>query len=174
MDMDSGRAQHSQAGPRSVAVSLLTISDTRTFETDTSGNYLVEELGRNGHRLVDRRIIPDEQGAIRDAFTEFLAGKTQVVISSGGTGIAGRDVTIPVVSSLIVKPIPGFGELFRMLSYTEVGGAAMLSRAVGGLAEGGLIFALPGSRNAVRTGWEKLLKDELSHLVFEAFRHRSS
>ena len=94
-----------------------------------------------------------------------------MLITSGGTGITGRDVTIPVVESLITKPMPGFGELFRMLSYQEVRGAAMLSRAVGGLAGNTLIFALPGSLNAVQTAWEGLLRDELGHLVFEMTRH---
>jgi molybdenum cofactor biosynthesis protein B len=169
--MDSGREEHASAGPRSVAVSLVTISDTRTLENDTSADYLEEEISRSGHKLVDRRIVRDKEVAIREALQDLLGGPAQVVISSGGTGIAGRDVTIPIVTSLIVKPMPGFGELFRMLSYNEVGGAAMLSRAIGGLADGGLLFALPGSRNAVRTGWDKLLKDELSHLVFEVFRH---
>lgn len=168
---DSGRGEHAAAGPRSIAVALLTISDTRSPDTDTSGDYLADELAQAGHRLVERRIVRDEADAIRDAFEQLLAGAAQVVISSGGTGIAGRDVTVPVVEGLIRKPMPGFGELFRMLSYREVGGAAMLSRALGGLAEGGLVFALPGSRNAVKTGWEGLLRDELSHLVFEVFRH---
>ncbi len=169
--MDSGRDEHRAAGPEAIKVALLTISDTRTPETDTSGDYLAEVLTTGGHVVVDRVIVKDEADSIRATLTTFLAGDAQVVISSGGTGIAGRDVTIPVVESLIKKPMPGFGELFRMLSYEEVKGAAMLSRALGGLAEGGLIFALPGSRNAVKTAWEKLLKDELSHLVFEVFRH---
>ena len=169
--MDSGRSDHLSAGPKSVAIALLTISDTRTSCNDTSAEYLAEELSQLGHTLVDRKIVRDEEAEIRHALQELLSGPAQVVISSGGTGIAGRDVTIPIVTSLIVKPMPGFGELFRMLSFKEVGGAAMLSRAVGGLADGGLIFALPGSRNAVRTGWEKLLRDELGHLVFEVFRH---
>ena len=169
--MDSGRSDHRSAGPKSVAISLLTISDTRTIYNDTSSDYLAGELSRLGHTLVDRRIVRDEEAEIRNALQDLLDGPAQVVISSGGTGIAGRDVTVPIVTSLIVKPMPGFGELFRMLSFEEVGGAAMFSRAVGGLADGGLIFALPGSRNAVRTGWENLLRDELSHLVFEVFRH---
>jgi molybdopterin adenylyltransferase len=95
-------------------------------------------------------------------------------LTSGGTGIAGRDVTIPVIEALLIKPLPGFGELFRMVSYQEVGAAAMLSRAMAGLAKNQkLLFALPGSLNAVKTAWEKLLKEELSHLVFEVFRHQT-
>ncbi len=168
---DTGRDQHAAAGPRRVAVALLTISDTRTTDTDTSGDYLAAELERAGHLLMGRAIVKDDREAIFEAFQTFLTGDAQVIISSGGTGIAGRDVTVPVVEALIEKPMPGFGELFRTLSFQEVAGAAMLSRALGGLAAGGLIFALPGSRNAVKTAWEGLLRDELSHLVFEVFRH---
>ena len=171
---DSGRHEHRAAGPKQIKLAILVISDTRTPQTDTSGDYLVEVLEAEGHEVVARAIVKDEEDQIRFALTDFLQGEAQVVMSSGGTGIAGRDVTVPVVESLIKKPMPGFGELFRMLSYKEVKGAAMLSRAVGGLAEGGLLFALPGSKNAVKTAWEKLLKDELSHLVFEVFRHEQA
>ena len=167
----SGRADHQAAGPSSVKVALLTISDTRTIDTDTSGDFLEQALRVAGHELTARHIVKDDAEAIKGMLESLLASPAQVIISSGGTGIAGRDVSIPVVESLIEKPLPGFGELFRMLSYEEVRGAAMLSRATGGLARGGLIFALPGSSNAVKTAWDKLLKDELSHLVFEVFRH---
>lgn len=168
--MESGRTEHQAAAPKQVAVALLTVSDTRTPATDSSGRYLAQAAENAGHHVTERVIVPDDAPAIQEAFMRLLAGDAQVVISSGGTGIAGRDATIPVVASLIVKPLPGFGELFRMLSYREVGGAAMLSRAVGGLAEGGLVFALPGSLNAVQTAWEGLLGEELPHLVYEVFR----
>lgn len=161
---------HHAAAPRSVRVAVLTVSDTRTEETDTSGGYLLAELRAGGHEVVGYRIVRDEAPEIRAALEDFMREAT-VVLSSGGTGITGRDVTIPVVESLLTKPMPGFGELFRMLSYREVGGAAMLSRAVGGLAGGTLLFALPGSLNAVRTAWEGLLRDELGHLAFEVARH---
>lgn len=169
--MRSGRSEHRAVGPQQVKVALLTVSDTRTPETDSSGDYLQNVLEEAGHIITGRHIVKDEGETIRKRLLALLLSEAQVVISSGGTGIAGRDVTIPVVEDLIVKPMPGFGELFRMLSYPEVGGAAMLSRATGGLAEGGLIFALPGSPNAVKTAWEGLLRDELGHLVFEVFRH---
>ncbi len=165
-----GREDHLAHSPRRVTAAVLTISDTRTPETDTSGQYLRAALEGAGHTVTGARIVRDDAPEIRAALSELMPG-AQVVISSGGTGIAGRDVTIPVVESLLTKPMPGFGELFRMLSYPEVGGAAMLSRAVGGLAGRTLLFALPGSLNAVRTAWEKLLADELPHLVFEVFRH---
>jgi molybdenum cofactor biosynthesis protein B len=167
----SGRSSHQDAGPKSVVVALVTISDTRTFENDTSGQYLEQVLQEAGHKVLERLMIKDDVEQIRSSLTRLLASEAQVVITSGGTGITGRDNTIPIVESLIVKPMPGFGELFRMVSYQEVGAAAMLSRAVGGLANGALIFALPGSSNAAKTAWEKLLKDELGHVVFEMLRH---
>lgn len=167
----SGRKSHQAAGPERVSVAVVTISDTRTPETDTSGDYLEQALTKAGHTLSERALVKDDSHQIEQTLKRLLKSDAQVVITSGGTGIAGRDVTVPIVESLIVKPMPGFGELFRMLSFEEVRGAAMLSRAVGGLAEGGLIFALPGSSNAVKTAWEKLLKDELGHLVFEFSRH---
>ncbi|GGJ61708.1 MogA/MoaB family molybdenum cofactor biosynthesis protein [Deinococcus aquiradiocola] len=164
------REDHIQAAPDRVQVGVLTISDTRTEETDTSGQYLLAELRSGGHDVVDYRIVRDDALEIRGALNALMR-QAQVVITSGGTGITGRDVTIPVVESLITKPMPGFGELFRMLSFQQVKGAAMLSRAVGGLASQTLLFALPGSRNAVQTAWEGLLRDELTHLVFELTRH---
>lgn len=169
-DAPPAAESHRAAAPRSVRVAVLTVSDTRTEETDTGGGYLLRELRAAGHEVTGYRIVRDDAAEIRSALTAFLGGAT-VVISTGGTGITGRDVTIPVVESLLTKPMPGFGELFRMLSYREVGGAAMLSRAVGGLAGGALLFALPGSLNAVRTAWEGLLRDELGHLAFEVARH---
>ena len=164
------RESHIEASPDHVRVSLLTISDTRTEESDTSGQYLTSELRAQGHEVVDYRIVRDDALDIRGALNALMR-QSQLIITSGGTGITGHDVTIPVVESLITKPMPGFGELFRKLSYREVKGSAMLSRAVGGLAGSTLIFALPGSLNAVQTAWEGLLRDELGHLVFEMTRH---
>lgn len=161
--------QHKAAAPRSAKIAVLTISDTRTPETDTSGNYLKTEIALAGHDLTEHTIVKDDAVDIRTVLTRLMRD-ADVILTSGGTGIAGRDVTIPVVESLIIKPIPGFGELFRMLSYQQVRGAAMLSRATGGLTRGGLIFAMPGSLNAVQTAWEGILKDEIGHLVFEVAR----
>jgi len=169
--MNSGRNEHRAAGPKQVSISVVTISDTRTPETDSSGDYLAEAIAESGNHLVSRHIVKDEADAIRTIVTELMAGEAQVILTSGGTGIAGRDVTIPVIESLLDKPMPGFGELFRMLSYKEVGSAAMFSRATGGLAGNTMIFALPGSPNAVKTAWDGLIKDELAHMVFEVFRH---
>lgn len=169
-----GRADHQEHAPQRVRAAVLTVSDTRTLQTDTSGSYLAEQLRAAGHTVAGRRLVRDEAGEILAALSGLMAD-AQVVLTSGGTGITGRDVTVPTVERLIVKPMPGFGELFRMLSYQEVRGAAMLSRAVGGLAQSpqgarALLFALPGSLNAVQTAWEKLLGEELPHLVFEMLR----
>ena len=164
------REDHLEASPDRVRVGVLTISDTRTTESDTSGQYLLGELQALGHELTEYLIVRDDALEIRSALNTLMR-QSQVVLSSGGTGITGRDVTIPVVEGLLTKPMPGFGELFRMLSYAQVKGAAMLSRAVGGLASQTLIFAMPGSLNAVQTAWEGLLRDELTHLVFEMTRH---
>jgi molybdopterin adenylyltransferase len=161
---------HRAAGEQSVRVAVLTVSDTRTPDTDTSGQYLLGELRAGGHEVVAYRVVRDDAVEIRSALVAF-AREATVVLSSGGTGITGRDVTVPVVESLITKPIPGFGELFRMLSYQQVGGAAMLSRAVGGLVRGAVVFAMPGSLNAVKTAWEGILRDEIGHLAFEVTRH---
>lgn len=161
---------HREASPRQVRVAILTVSDTRTPETDTSGQFLRAEIEAQGHEVVAYRVVKDDAVQIRTALVAFTREAT-VVISSGGTGITGRDVTVPVVESLITKPIPGFGELFRMLSYQQVGGAAMLSRAVAGLVRGAVVFAMPGSLNAVQTAWNGILKDELGHLAFEVERH---
>ncbi len=164
------REDHLEASPDRVRVGVLTISDTRTQESDTSGRYLLNELTVQGHEVTAYLIVRDDALEIRSALN-ILMRQSQVILSSGGTGITGRDVTIPVVEGLLTKPMPGFGELFRMLSYAQVKGAAMLSRAVGGLANQTLIFAMPGSQNAVQTAWEGLLRDELTHLVFEMTRH---
>ena len=150
-------------------VAVVTISDTRTADTDASGRYLAEQLIAGGHELVERLIVRDDAVEIRSALVRLMRG-ADVVLTTGGTGIAGRDVTVPVIESLLVKPIPGFGELFRMLSYGQVRGAAMLSRALGGLGRGALIFALPGSLGAVQTAWDGILRDELGHLVYEMVR----
>lgn len=171
MMITSGRESHQKSAPKQILAAIVTISDTRTLENDTSGHYLEQALTQSGHKVLERLIIKDDPEQIRVTLERLLETEAQVVITSGGTGITGRDNTVPIVESLIVKPMPGFGELFRMLSYQEVGAAAMLSRAVGGLAKGGLLFALPGSSNAVKTAWEKLLKDELGHMVFEMLRH---
>jgi molybdopterin adenylyltransferase len=165
---------HRQAAETNhVRAAILTISDTRSLETDSSGAFLQTALLEAGHLVLERCVVRDDPEAIRAQLEGWLAaGSAQIILTTGGTGITKRDNTIPVIESLLEKPMPGFGELFRMLSYQEVGAAAMLSRATGGLAHGGkcLIFAMPGSLNAVQTAWNGIFAKELAHLVYEVVR----
>ena len=167
----SGAPAHRGGARRVVRAAVLTVSDTRTEATDASGAYLREHLALAGHEVRAYAIVPDEPLEVRARLEAWLADDTvQAILSTGGTGIGRRDGTVEVVESLLEKPLPGFGELFRMLSYREVGGAAMLSRAVAGVARGTLVFAMPGSLNAVKTASEGLLRDELAHVVQELTR----
>lgn len=148
-------------------IALLTVSDTRDEQTDTSGALLRELLETAGHHCADKRIVADDRYQIRAVVSQWIADPgVQVVISTGGTGFTGRDVTPEALAPLFDKPIEGFGELFRQISFQEIGTSTVQSRAVGGIANGTLLFALPGSRNACRTGWTKLLADQLD------IRHR--
>ncbi|HEX7035921.1 MAG TPA: molybdenum cofactor biosynthesis protein B [Pseudomonadales bacterium] len=148
--------------PISLAIAVLTVSDSRTAATDTSGDLLVELLERDGHRLADRALVPDDVYRIRAVVSAWIADPAvDVIVSTGGTGFTGRDSTPEALLPLFDKTIVGFGELFRQVSYQEIGASTIQSRAVGGLANATLIFALPGSGNAVRTGWEKILHQQL-------------
>lgn len=148
--------------PISLAIAVLTVSDSRTAETDTSGDLLVELLERDGHWLADRALVPDDVYRIRAVVSAWIADPAvDAIITTGGTGFTGRDSTPEALLPLFDKTIVGFGELFRQVSYQEIGASTIQSRAVGGLANATLIFALPGSGNAVRTGWEKILHQQL-------------
>jgi len=162
------RANAHRHGP--VPVALVTVSDTRTPDTDENRFFLEARLAEAGHRLVAYRLIPDEPAAVASVLEELAATEARVVIFNGGTGIAPRDTTCDVLTGLLEKILPGFGELFRMLSYAEVGPAAMLSRAVAGVWRGRILISLPGSPAAVRLAWEKLLGPELPHLAWELTR----
>ena len=141
---------------------VLTISDTRTLDDDKSGAWLVQALVEGGHVLVDRQVVRDDIYAIRALVSQWIADEeVQVVLTTGGTGFTGRDSTPEALSVLFDKEINGFGELFRQISYDEIGSSTIQSRAVAGLANGTLIFALPGSSNAVKTGWEQILVNQL-------------
>ena len=145
-----------------LACAVLTISDTRTEADDSSGDLLAELLTGAGHRLVERVIDRDDIYAIRATVSRWIAdSEIQVVLTTGGTGFTGRDSTPEALSALFDKTIDGFGELFRRLSFDEIGSSTIQSRAIGGLANATLIFALPGSGNAVRTGWEKIISKQL-------------
>ena len=145
-----------------LSCALLTISDTRTLADDKSGNWLANAIGDAGHALAAREIVKDDIYAIRAQVSVWIADpEIQVIISTGGTGFTGRDSTPEAVTVLFDKEISGFGELFRQLSYDEIGSSTIQSRAVAGLANATLVFSLPGSSNAVRTGWEKILINQL-------------
>ncbi len=162
---------HKATSPASVRCYVLTISDTRTTATDTSARAIAELLEASGHDVAGRAIVKDDPDAIRAAIAAQLDESTaRVIITTGGTGITSRDSTYEVVSRLLEKRLEGFGELFRMLSYQEIGAAAMMSRACAGTARGKIIVSLPGSENAVRLGMTKLLIPELGHLVRELSR----
>ena len=158
--------EHRKEGPPSVGCAVLTISDTREESTDKSGAQIREMLGAAGHEVLYYEIVRDETAKIGDALAHAaVAPGVQAILISGGTGIAPRDVTHEVVTSKLEKLIPGFGELFRQLSYEEIGPAAMLSRAVAGTYRGTVVFSMPGSTGAVRLAMEKLILPELGHAV---------
>lgn len=154
-----------------MAVHIVTVSDTRTPETDSSGRLISALLEERGHRVSGRTLLKDEPGDVRQAVTALVNDSSvDVVITTGGTGITARDSTFEAIDGLLQKRLAGFGELFRMLSYHEIGAAAMLSRATAGLAGRTVILVLPGSEPAVRLAMEKLVLPELGHLVREARR----
>ena len=145
-----------------LCVAVLTISDSRTLEDDKSGNLLANFVAEDEHHLIDRALVRDDVYAIRAQVSQWIAdSKVQVVITTGGTGFTGRDSTPEALLPLFDKQIEGFGELFRQLSYADIGTSTIQSRAVGGLANGTLIFSLPGSSGAVTLGWEKILHNQL-------------
>ncbi|RWZ59772.1 molybdenum cofactor biosynthesis protein MoaB [Halobacillus fulvus] len=166
--------EHKREAPSSVRCRVVTISDTRNEETDKSGRLMIDYLEKSGHRIEKYEVIRDEETLIREKLVEGIdAPDTDVILTNGGTGIADRDVTIEAVRSIIDKEIPGFGELFRMLSYTEdIGSAALMSRAVAGTKKGTAIFSTPGSSGAVRLAMEKLIVPEITHVVRELQKDR--
>lgn len=171
--MSSSTAQHRDEASRLPAVraAVITISDTRTRDTDKSGALIIQRLESAGHRVIRYEILPDEPDQIRELVASLAtSGEIQVVLTNGGTGIAPRDGTFEAISGLLTKQLPGFGEIFRMLSWDEVGPAAMLSRAIGGLIGQTLVFSMPGSSNAVALAMDKLIVPELAHLVWEMNR----
>jgi molybdenum cofactor biosynthesis protein B len=168
-------AKHRESAPEKVRVAVLTVSDTRTPETDTGGDAVQGALEGAGHAVVDRTIVGDDAARIRTALVNALArADVDAVVTSGGTGISARDTTYEVVDRMIEKRLDGFGEIFRMLSYEEIGAAAIMSRAVAGAVGTKLVASLPGSRNAVRLAMEKLLVPEIAHVVFELRKHQES
>lgn len=166
-----GHDEHKRHAPHAVRVYVITVSDSRTEATDEGGRLAVDLLGAAGHTVVGRRILRDEPAEVSSAIRALAErDEADVVVTTGGTGISRRDSTYEAVAALLDKRLDGFGELFRWLSYQEIGSAAMLSRAVAGLHGGLVVFATPGSPAAVRLALEKLILPELGHLAFEKGR----
>jgi molybdenum cofactor biosynthesis protein B len=166
--------QHERQEIKPVRCAVLCISDTRTLETDKSGRSIVESLEKAGHAAAIYEILPDEPTRIESRLIELIASPDcQAVLLTGGTGIAARDGTYEVVARLLDKVLDGFGELFRQLSYAEIGPAAMLSRACAGVAGQTLIFSMPGSTPAVRLAMEQLILPELGHMAWLIFQPQS-
>ena len=168
MGTDAHRAAAEERGP--VAVGVITVSDSRTRETDTNGAWLQEHVAAAGALVSGYHVVRDEPDEIRAAVDDLVGGGAQVVLVNGGTGVSKRDTTYDTLARLLEKTLPGFGELFRMLSWEQVGSAAMLSRATAGTYRGAVLVSVPGSPKAVALAWENLLEPELAHLAWEVGR----
>lgn len=163
--------EHKRGPARSVRCFVLTVSDTRTHETDRSGAAISALLETDGHVVTGRQIVPDEPAEVQRVVRQQLAApEPEAIVITGGTGISSRDTTFEALAELLQKRLEGFGELFRMLSYQEIGSAAMLTRACAGIAGQKVVFVLPGSENAVRLAMTRLILPELSHLLRELSR----
>jgi len=166
-----GVDEHRGKAPKTVKFAVITVSDTRTEKEDLSGNAIIELMSRAGHQSLRRLIVRNDVQEIQKALRELVEdSEVQAVIMNGGTGVSKRDVSLEAVSHFIEKEIPGFGEIFRILSYQEIGSAAMMSRAAGFVTEGKVVFCLPGSEKAVRLATSKLIGPELGHIVWELRR----
>lgn len=163
------RDEHKQSAPQSVTCKVITVSDTRTEETDKSGQLMISLLKQCGHEIADYVIVKDDREEIeREVLRGCMNASIDIILTNGGTGIAKRDVTIETVQALFEKEINGFGELFRMLSYTEdIGSSAILSRAIAGVVQNKAVFSTPGSTGAVKLAMNKLILPELGHIVRE-------
>ena len=169
--MSATHVEHKTQGPQSVRCAVITVSDTRTLDNDTGGASVIEHLTAAGHSLAHREIVPDDPARMRPLL-ESLRQRDDVdaILMTGGTGVTSRDQTYETVTALLDKPLPGYGEVFRMLSFQEIGPAAILSRATGGLIGGKVLLTMPGSPAAVRLAMERIIVPELPHLVREARR----
>jgi len=164
-------AEHRDEAPKKVRCAVITVSDTRRLDTDVSGQTVVELLQTAGHTVVERELIPDEPMEMNRLVLRLAdTDEVEAILLTGGTGVAARDQTPETLSRLFTKELPGYGELLRMLSYQEIGPAAMLSRALGGVIDSTVVLAMPGSTAAVRLAMEKLILPELGHLVSHATR----
>jgi molybdopterin adenylyltransferase len=165
MSVEEHRKIATQIEP--IQIAIITVSDTRTHETDTNGLYLKEAITENGDVVASYIILPDEPLLVKAHIAQLAQTDTQVILLNGGTGISPRDSTYDAIAPLLEKTLPGFGELFRMLSHEQIGSAAMLSRATAGVYKNMILFSTPGSHNAVKLAWERLISPELRHLVWE-------
>lgn len=169
------KAHHQRAheeGPSTIRCGVITISDTRTPDTDSSGAYIRTALIAHGHTITSYTIVPDDPPTIIATVQRCVADGCHAIVTNGGTGISYRDSTFEAIDSLLEKRLTGFGELFRMLSYAEIGPSAMLSRATAGIYQGAFICCVPGSTGAVRLALEKLLLPVLPHLIWELLRQQ--
>jgi len=167
--MSLGYEEHMKQARINLNCAVVTVSDTRSKENDGSGRIIIEGLEINGHRVRDYIIVPDSLVGIRAAVSGLLEREgVDVIIINGGTGITRRDVSVEALEPLMDKKLDGFGELFRFLSYQEIGPAAIMSRAIGGLAGGKVLLCLPGSSGAVRLAMEKIIIPQIGHMVLEA------
>ena len=162
------RKKAAEKGP--VSLALITVSDTRTEATDENGKYLKAEIQSAGNKVILYSLVKDEPSDLTKMFDTALQSQAQVIIFNGGTGIAPRDNTYDIVSKKLEKVLPGFGEIFRMLSFKQVGSAAILSRATAGTCRGKIIICIPGSPQAVKLAWSEIIKPELQHLAWEVGR----
>jgi len=169
--MPATHEEHQTQGPPSARCAVITVSDTRTLQTDTGGQSVIDHLVAAGHSIIAREIIPDEPARMW-ALIQALQQRddVDVILMTGGTGITSRDQTYETISGLLDKPLPGYGEIFRMLSYHDIGPAAILSRALGGLVGRKVLLTMPGSPAAVRLAMEKIIVPQLPHLLREARR----
>ena len=167
--MSQSTTQHRCESPKSVRCAVITVSDTRTLETDRGGKLVVDCSTAGGHQVTGRQIVRDDPREIEPLLRKLAdPAAVDAILITGGTGIAARDKTFETVSGLLTKTMPGYGELFRMLSYDDIGPAAMLSRAVGGVLNNVVMLTMPGSMAAVQLAMEKLIVPEIGHLVYEA------
>ncbi len=174
-ERESSHVDHEESAALvgALGFAIITLSDTRTVETDKSGQYLHEAIRTAGHSVSHYEIVKDDRDQIHAALQSVLANPdVAIIVTSGGTGISMRDSAFETIVESLDKRLDGFGELFRMLSYEEIGAAAMLSRAVGGIACGRVVFSLPGSTKAVRLGMEKLILPQAAHLYAELHKHK--
>ena len=166
-----GYHEHKEKAPRSVSCAVLTISDSRTEQDDESGGLIKKRLAENGHQVMSYSILKNDAAAIKNKMHDLLEqAELQVIIASGGTGISHRDITVDTVEPVLEKGLDGFGELFRSMSYQEIGTGSIMSRAIAGVARGKVVICLPGSLGAATLAMDKIILPEIGHLVREATR----